>query len=77
MESFDLIIPIGRAFKMWKGHVSGESQEINDLDLCKCHLSCNNLVIVCQSNRRRRATPISARSVSVAGGCKMGAVGKE
>lgn len=74
MVSLDLSNPVsGRLVNAWKCHISGDKQEINDLDLCKCHLSSNNLEISCQPRKGRRETSFALDTVSVTRGYKMGA----
>lgn len=49
--------------KVWQGHFK---QEINDLhDLCKCHLSGNNLEISSQPRKGRRETSSALDAISV------------
>ncbi|KAL0014857.1 hypothetical protein SO802_001926 [Lithocarpus litseifolius] len=76
MVCFDLSILLARRsnINMWKGD---NQEDINLVDLCKCHLSCDNQGISGRSRDRGRPTTISLGTVSVTSGTKMGADGRK
>lgn len=75
MVCFDLSILLARRsnINMWKGD---NQEDINLVDLCKCHLSCDKRGIRGRSRDRARPTAISLGTVSVTSGCKVGADGR-
>jgi hypothetical protein len=72
MLSLDISILIARRSRMWKS----DNQDINDLDLCQCHLFCDNLGNNGQSGHNRRAKTVSLNTISVAKWELMGADGR-